>query len=312
MLADTRSYQDKSQAAVLKQLNTTTDGLTSNEAKKRLAQYGPNAIPEQKRNNLLDFSKRYWGPMPWLLELAIVLTLILGHDTESIIIFVLLTINAVIGFVQSNNSQKAVALLKKKLEIMATVRRDQAWQALAASQVVPGDIVQLKIGAIVPADLAIIAGNVTVDQSALTGESLPATASAGNLLYSGSIVKSGEVQAVVLNTGTTTYFGQTVTLVKTAKPKSKQEELMLAIVRYMLYLGIAASVIVAIYGLYLHESPVFILSFVLIFLIGSVPVALPAVLTIVQAVGAMALSKKASSSVADELGRRCFNRYFLF
>ncbi|EPC74568.1 cation transport ATPase, partial [Lacticaseibacillus paracasei subsp. paracasei Lpp71] len=292
MLADTRSYQDKSQAAVLKQLNTTTDGLTSNEAKKRLAQYGPNAIPEQKRNNLLDFLKRYWGPMPWLLELAIVLTLILGHDTESIIIFVLLTINAVIGFVQSNNSQKAVALLKKKLEIMATVRRDQAWQALAASQVVPGDIVQLKIGAIVPADLAIIAGNVTVDQSALTGESLPATASAGNLLYSGSIVKSGEVQAVVLNTGTTTYFGQTVTLVKTAKPKSKQEELMLAIVRYMLYLGIAASVIVAIYGLYLHESPVFILSFVLIFLIGSVPVALPAVLTIVQAVGAMALSKK--------------------
>ncbi len=110
MLADTRSYQDKSQAAVLKQLNTTTDGLTSNEAKKRLAQYGPNAIPEQKRNNLLDFLKRYWGPMPWLLELAIVLTLILGHDTESIIIFVLLTINAVIGFVQSNNSQKAVAL----------------------------------------------------------------------------------------------------------------------------------------------------------------------------------------------------------
>lgn len=292
MLADTRSYQDKSQAAVLKQLNTTTDGLTSNEAKKRLSQYGPNAIPEQKRNNLLDFLKRYWGPMPWLLELAIVLTLILGHDTESIIIFVLLTINAVIGFVQSNNSQKAVALLKKKLEIMATVRRDQAWQALAASQVVPGDIVQLKIGAIVPADLAIIAGNVTVDQSALTGESLPATASAGNLLYSGSIVKSGEVQAVVLNTGTTTYFGQTVTLVKTAKPKSKQEELMLAIVRYMLYLGIAASVIVAIYGLYLHESPVFILFFVLIFLIGSVPVALPAVLTIVQAVGAMALSKK--------------------
>ncbi|CAD7483554.1 plasma-membrane proton-efflux P-type ATPase [Lacticaseibacillus paracasei] len=292
MLADTRSYQDKSQAAVLKQLNTTTDGLTSHEAKKRLAQYGPNAIPEQKRNNLLDFLKRYWDPMPWLLELAIVLTLILGHDTESIIIFVLLTINAVIGFVQSNNSQKAVALLKKKLEIMATVRRDQAWQAHAASQVVPGDIVQLKIGAIVPADLAIIAGNVTVDQSALTGESLPATASAGDLIYSGSIVKSGEVQAVVLNTGTTTYFGQTVTLVKTAKPKSKQEELMLAIVRYMLYLGIAASVIVAIYGLYLHESPVFILSFVLIFLIGSVPVALPAVLTIVQAVGAMALSKK--------------------
>ena len=129
MLADTRSYQDKSQAAVLKQLNTTTDGLTSNEAKKRLVQYGPNAVPEQKRNNLLDFLKRYWGPMPWLLELAIVLTLILGHDTESIIIFVLLTINAVIGFVQSNNSQKAVALLKKKLEIMATVRRDQAWRA---------------------------------------------------------------------------------------------------------------------------------------------------------------------------------------
>ena len=101
---------------MLKQLNTTTDGLTSHEAKKRLAQYGPNAIPEQKRNNLLDFLKRYWGPMPWLLELAIVLTLILGHDTESIIIFVLLTINAVIGFVQSNNSQKAVALLKKKLD----------------------------------------------------------------------------------------------------------------------------------------------------------------------------------------------------
>ncbi|MCG2731189.1 MAG: HAD-IC family P-type ATPase, partial [Acetobacterium sp.] len=157
---------------------------------------------------------------------------------------------------------------------------------------VPGDIVNIKRGDLSPADIKIITGDISADESALTGESLPKDLHPSDIVHSSSIVKRGEAIGVVVNTGANTFFGRTVELVKIAKPKSKQEELMMTIVKYMMYLGIAASMIVSLFALYLHKDFLFILSFIVIFLIGAIPVALPAVLTIVQAVGAMELSQK--------------------
>jgi len=291
-LKNTSEYKELSADDTLRFLEASEDGLSSEEAAARAAQYGRNEITEMKRNAFLDFFKRYWGPMPWLLEFAIVLTIVLQHYVESVIIFVLLTINAVIGYFQSRNSQKAVEILKRKLKINARVLRDGKWVLQEAKNIVPGDVITSKLGDLVPADVVIISGGVSADESALTGESLPKNLKPGDTIYSSSVIKRGESGCVVVNTGTNTFFGKTVELVKIAKPKSKQEELMLTIVRYMMYLGVAASVIVALFALYLQKDIMFILSFVVVFLIGAIPVALPAVLTIVQAVGALDLSKK--------------------
>ena len=291
-LKRTDEYKTMSAEETMEFLSVTKDGLAAEEADIRAKKFGYNEIVEIKNNSLLEFFKRYWGPMPWLLEFAIVLTVILNRYTESVIIFTLLTLNAVIGNVQSQNSQKAVKLLKKKLEIKAKVLRDGKWILKEAKYIVPGDIIIVKIGDLVPADANILSGTISVDESALTGESLPKNFHEGDIIYSSSIIKRGEAKCIVVNTGENTYFGKTVELVKIAKPKSKQEELMVNIVKNMMYLGIFASIIVSAYALYLDKSILLILSFIVIFLIGAIPVALPAVLTIVQAVGALQLSKK--------------------
>lgn len=288
----TSEYKNMTVQDILANLETTGGGLAAEEAARRIQTFGYNDIEETKANGLWEFLKRYWGPMPWLLEFAIVLTIILNHHTESVIIFVLLTINAVIGHVQSQKSKNAVNLLKRKLEINAKVLRDGEWTLVEAKEIVPGDVLKLKLGDLVAADVAILQGDVSIDESALTGESLPKEMHPADLIYSGSIVKRGEADCVAVNTGANTFFGKTVELVKIAKPKSKQQELMFNIVRYMMYLGIAASVVVSVYAFILHKDVLFILSFIVIFLIGAIPVALPAVLTIVQAVGALELSHK--------------------
>ena len=232
--------------------------------------------------------------MPWLLELAMGLSFILRHNLEGIIIFVLLTVNAVIGHVHSRGSQKAVELLKKKLAIRAKVLRDGKWGMEEAKEIVPGDIIAVGLGDIVPADAKIISGELSIDQSALTGESLPAEAHQSDIIYSSSVVRRGEARCEVVNTGANTYFGKTAELVKTAKPMSHQGEVMMAVVRYMMYLGIAALVLILAYGVImrLEEHVVTMLTLAVIFLMGAVPVALPAVLTIVQSVGAMELAKR--------------------
>ncbi|PIP19643.1 MAG: plasma-membrane proton-efflux P-type ATPase [Candidatus Omnitrophica bacterium CG08_land_8_20_14_0_20_41_16] len=291
-IKNTSDYKTISSEETLKILETTPDGLSDSQVRSRLAIFGPNEIVEKKNNLLLEFLLRYWGPMPWLLELAMALSFVLRHYLEGIIIFVLLTLNVIIGHMHARGSQKAIELLKQKLAINAKVLRDGKWVTQVAGEIVPGDILVVKLGDIVPADAKIISGELSVDESALTGESLPKDAHPSDVIYSGSAVKRGEARCVVVNTGASTYFGKTAELVKIAKPKSHQEEVMMAVVKYMMYLGIAASILVAIYALFLHLSIVLILTFVVIFLMGAVPVALPAVMTIVQSVGAMELSRK--------------------
>jgi len=276
----------------MKLLGTTEKGISESEAKRRLEVFGYNEVVEKKRNPVVDFLLRFWGPMPWLLELAAVLSLLLGHYIEGIIIFVLLTINAVIGHWHARGSQKAVELLKKKLAIKAKVLRDGAWTIKEAREVVPGDVISIRLGDIVPADAKIISGELSVDQSALTGESLPVDVHESDVVYSGSIVRRGEAICVVVNTGANTYFGKTTELVKIAKPKSHQEEIMMAVIKYMMYFGVAASLLVSSYALLINVDLLTVLTFVVTFLMGAVPVALPAVLTIIQAVGAVELAKK--------------------
>ncbi len=273
-------------------LRTSRDGLTEGEAHNRLRTFGYNEIREERQHPLAEFLLRFWGPMPWLLELAMALSLLLKHHLEAVIIFVLLTMNAVIGQRHSHSSRRAVELLKKRLAVKAKVLRDGVWAMREARELVPGDVVAVKLGDIAPADAQIMSGELSVDQSALTGESLPVSARPSDVVYSGSIARQGEARCVVVNTGSATYFGRTAELVEAAKPASHQEEVMLAIVRYMMYLGIAASAVVGGCALFLHAGTVTILTFVVIFLMGAVPVALPAVLTIVQAVGAIELAKE--------------------
>jgi H+-transporting ATPase len=241
---------------------------------------------------VLAFLSRYWGPIPWLLELAIALSMVLKHYLEAGIIFALLTINTVIGQIQSLGSQRALETLKKRLAVNARVLRDSNWSTKAAREIVPGDIISVGLGDIVPADAKLMSGDLSIDQSILTGESLPVDAQQSAMIYSGSIVSRGEAQCVVVNTGPNTFFGKTAELVKIAKPKSHQEQIMLAIVRYMMFLGIGALVLVAASAAVIGTGILPILTFAVIFLMGAVPVALPAVLAIVQAVGAMELSRK--------------------
>jgi len=291
-IKSTSDFKQLSIEETFKILETSMLGLTESEAKNRMEKFGYNEIAEDKKNPLVEFFSRYWGPMPWLLELAILLSCVLEHYVEAVIIFVLLTINVVIGFTHSRHSQRVLEFLKNRLAIKAKVLREGKWMVKDAKEIVPGDIILVGLGDLVPADAKIVSGELSVDQSALTGESLPVNLRPSDIVYSSSIVMRGEAKCVVVNTGANTYFGRTAELVKVAKPKSHQEEIMMAITKYMMYFGLAALILTSAYALLLNMGILSILTFAVIFLMGAIPVALPAVLTIVQAVGAMELAKE--------------------
>ena len=288
----TSDYEKLAVEDAIRLLQATKEGLTDSEANLRIEKIGYNEVVEKKKNATVEFVSRYWGPMPWLLELTIALSLFIGHYLEAIIVLGLLTTNAAIGFHHTNSSRKALELLKRRLAVKAKVLRNEEWVVKDARELVPGDIVAVGLGDLVPADAKIIAGEISVDQSALTGESLPATVRESGVIYSSSIVKRGQATAVVLNTGANTYFGKTAELVKIAKPKSHQEQIMMAIVKYMMYVGIAALIVVAGDAALTHMDLLTIATFALIFLMGAVPVALPAVFAVVLSVGAIELAKK--------------------
>lgn len=289
---NTTEYKPITVEETLTLLATTLDGLTESEAHHRLELFGRNEVVAKRKSPFVEFLLRFWGPMPWLLELAILLSAILKHYLEAVIIAVLVIMNAVIGHLHSRSSQKSLELLKTKLAVRARVLRERKWSTLNAAEIVPGDIAVVAMGDVVPADAKIVSGDLAVDQSALTGESLPVDVHESDIIYSSSIVKRGEAKCVVVNTGRNTYFGKTAELIEIARPKSHQEEIMVAIVRYMMYLGVGALVLVSIDALLTKTGVSDILTFAVIFLMGAVPAALPAVLTITQAVGATQLARR--------------------
>ena len=288
----TSEYKSISLEETCKILETTADGLSDAEVKNRLEKFGTNEIVEKKQNSLLEFLLRYWGPMPWLLEIAMVLSFALNHSLEGIIIFLLLTANAIIGQIHSSSSHKIMELLKGKLAIKSKALRNKKWVEEDAKGIVVGDVLSVKLGDIVPADAKMISGELSVDQSALTGESLPVESHPSDIIYSGAVVRRGEATCLVVNTGANTFFGKTAELVKIAKPKSHQEAMMMTVVKQLIYLGIAASILVSTFAVLMHLSILIMLTFVIIVLLGAIPAALPAVLTIVQSVGATELAKK--------------------
>lgn len=214
--ADEGDLKTLPMAEVEKRLQCGTDGLTQAEAAKRLLKYGPNEIKEETENPWLKFLGYFWGPIPWMIEIAVVLSAVVQHWPDFFIILVLLLANAVVGFWEEHEAGNAIAALKAKLAIKARVQRDGKWINPPARELVPGDVIRLRLGDIVPADARLLAGDaVELDQSALTGESLPATAKPGDAVFSGSIVRQGEIGALVYATGADTYFG------KTAQPDRK-------------------------------------------------------------------------------------------
>jgi H+-transporting ATPase len=230
--------------------------------------------------------------MPWLLEIAMGISFGLSHYIEGTIIFVLLTMNAIIGQIHSISSQNVIVLLKKKLANKAKVLRNKKWSEEDAKGIVNGDIIAVKLGDILPADARIVSGELSIDQSALTGESMPVETHLSDIIYSGSIIRQGEATCIAINTGLNTFYGKTAELVKIAKPKSHQEAIMMAVIKYLIGLGIAVSVLVSVSGLLMHLNILMLLTFVIVVLLGAIPAALPAVLTIVQTIGAKELAKK--------------------
>ena len=177
-----------------KRLSTSDDGLTQAEAEKRLAHYGPNELAEKKANPLLKLLTYFWGPIPWMIEAAVILSGLLKHWPDFSIILVLLLANATVGFTEEHSAGKAIDALKAQLAVKARVRRDGKWVTPPSRELVPGDVIRLRMGDIVPADARLLAGDeVQVDQSALTGESLPVTDHSGDAVFSGSIIRQGEI-----------------------------------------------------------------------------------------------------------------------
>ncbi len=278
---------------VEKKLGSSPDGLSQAEAQKRLTQYGPNEIEEKKTNPFLKFLTYFWGPIPWMIEAAVILSGVVRHWLDFFIILLLLVSNAVVGFWEEHQAGNAIAALKAKLAIKAKVKRDGKWITPAARELVPGDVIRVRLGDIVPADARLLAGDpVEVDQSALTGESLPATRKPGEAVFSGSIIRQGEIDAMVYATGENTYFGKTAQLVQEAHTVSHFQRAVLKIGDYLIILAVTLVVLILAVALFRGDPILSTLEFALVLLVAAIPVAMPTVLSVTMAVGARLLAKK--------------------
>ncbi|MFB3765676.1 MAG: plasma-membrane proton-efflux P-type ATPase [Methanotrichaceae archaeon] len=278
---------------LMNKLSSSEKGISSSEAEARQKLYGPNEITEKKVNPVLKFLSYFWGPIPWMIEVAAVLSIIVQHLEDFYIIFALLLVNAIVGFWQERKASNAIELLKKRLAPKARVLRDGKWIELSASEIVPGDIVRVRLGAIVPADIKLIEGDyLEVDESALTGESLPVEKHVSDAAYSGSIVRQGEMVGLVYATGMNTYFGKTAKLVEEAKTQSHFQRAVIRIGDYLIRLAIALVTIVIVVSILRHASILDTLQFALVLIVAAIPAALPAVLSVTMAVGAIELAKK--------------------
>ena len=270
---------------------TAPVGLTSDEASKQLQKDGPNAMPDTSAHPLRDVLVKFWAPVPWLLEFAIVLQVVLHKYLEAAVIAGLLIFNAALAYFQEGRAQATLDALKHRLALNASVLRDNAWKTIPASEVVYGDLIKLSLGGVVAADVHLLDGSVQLDQSMLTGESLPVEAGAGFDTYAGALVRRGEATAQVTATGVRTKFGRTAELVRTAHVVSSQQKAVLQIVRNLAYFNAAVILLIGIYA-YFHSMPWSeIVPLLLTSVLAAIPVALPATFTLAAALGARSLAK---------------------
>ena len=266
-------------------------GLTSEESRKRLEKFGRNVLPNTTLHPLRMAIEKFWAPVPWMLEAAIVLELALGNYVEAAIIAGLLVFNAALGLFQESRAQATLASLKSRLALNANVRRDGAWQTIPAAELVPGDVMKLCLGGVVAADVHLTGGEILLDQSMLTGESVPIEAGAGAQTYAGALVRRGEAVAEVTATGVRTKFGRTAELVRTAHVVSSQQRAVLRVVRNLAAFNSVVIVLLVTYASYLRMPLAEIIPLVLTAVLASIPVALPATFTLASALGARALAK---------------------
>jgi len=271
---------------------TDLTGLSASEAARRLAQYGPNAVVEEKAHPLKRLARHFWSPVPWMLEATIALQLAIGQWLTASMIALLLVLNVVLAAVQESRADAALALLKQRLSLKARVKRGGVWIDSPAADLVPGDVVQISLGDIVPADVTLVVGSLLIDQSMLTGESIPAEADAGTTAYAGSLVRRGEAIASVVATGTRTYFGRTAELVSIAHVESAEQRAVLNVVRNLTVMNFVIAVGIVAYALAIDISVQQIALLVLTALLSAVPVALPATFTLAAALGARTLAMK--------------------
>lgn len=266
-------------------------GLSNSEARARLEKFGPNAVPDTDVRLLQLILEKFWGPVPWMLELATLLQIVRGKGLEAAIILALLLFNAVIGLFQERRSQSTLAALKSRLALNASVWRDGAWAVMPAAGLVPGDLVKLSLGDVVAADVRLVRGNVQLDQSMLTGESMPVESGPGQEAYASSLVRRGQAEAVVIATGARTRFGRTAELVRVAHVVSTPQKAVLRVVRSLAVFNGAVTLLLVAYawflGIPLQETVQLILTAVL----ASIPVALPATFTLASALGAQKLAE---------------------
>src|ERR1700722_17274969 len=266
-------------------------GLTSEEARRRLKTLGPNTMPDTSADPLRMAVEKFWAPVPWMLEAAIVLELVLGKYVEAGIIAILLVFNAALGLFQESRAQATLAALKSRLALTASACRDGAWKTIPAAELVQGDLVKLSLGGVVAADARIASGEVLLDQSMLTGESIPIEAGEGLQTFAGALVRRGEASAEVTATGPRTKFGRTAELVRTAHVVSSQQKAVLRVVRNLaMFNGVLILLLVG-YAAFLQLPLAEIIPLVLTAILASIPVAVPATFTLASALGGGGLAK---------------------
>jgi H+-transporting ATPase len=281
-------------------------GLSSADARDRLEKSGSNEIADVAQHPMRRALGKLWAPVPWMLEAAILLQLFLGDDVEAGVVALLLVANAAIGFFQEGRAQATLDALKSRLALIAAVQRDGSWTTVPAATLVAGDLVKLSLGSIVAADVRVLDGSILIDQSMLTGESLPVEAGVGSEAYAGALIRRGEAVGEVIATGTRTKFGRTAELVQSAKVESSEQKAILRVVRNLALFNGAVTVLLTIYALWLPMPRGDIIPLVLVAVLSSIPVALPSMFTLAAAVGARALARKGvlptSLSAVDEAG----------
>jgi H+-transporting ATPase len=278
---------------LLAKLETSAGGLSNAEAQRRLGQYGYNEISEKETSPWLKFLTYFWGPIPWMIEAAAILSALVRHWPDFYIILVLLLANAGVGFWEEYQAGNAIAALKARLALRARVRRENNWTTVSSRELVPGDIIRIRLGDIVPADARLLEGDpLEVDQSALTGESLPVTRKAGEEIYSGSIIRQGEIDALVYATGPNTFFGRTAQLVQEAHTVSHFQRAVLKIGDYLIILAVLLVALILSVALFRGDQMTTTLQFALVLTVAAIPVAMPTVLSVTMAVGSRLLAAK--------------------
>jgi H+-transporting ATPase len=267
-------------------------GLTHAAVETRRKEHGYNEVAQERRHPVRMFLGKFWGLSAWMLELIMVLSAVLRKFSDLAVVGALLVVNAVLSFLQEHRAAGVVEALRRQLQVSARVRRDSTWQVVPARELVPGDIVRVRPGDIIPADVKLLTGTLSIDQSALTGESKDADKAPGDVLSSGSVVRRGEGNGVVMLTGAKTYFGRTTELVQQARPKLHIEAVVAKVVRWLFVIVGALLGMVVILSLIRHVSMLEMIPLLLVLLMSAVPVALPVMFTVSMAVGSKELAKR--------------------